>query len=289
MKIQCDVCSKEEASLFCCADEAALCKACDQRVHHANKLAGKHQRLPLHLPPSSKQSPLCDICKEKRAFLFCQEDRAILCRDCDIPIHTANELTAKHNRFLLTGIKLLAPSDTEPSVVESVVKPTIVPKVAAAPPVKALQSPAPASGNGNEKNEIGCTTSISDYLIKTIPGWHVEDFLDTVGTGFTDSIDLPSVDGLCKTEEMLKYMEPNFSGDFGYGGPLLHNQVFQVPDIPVPAQSLNELMNCYRRGMNVKPSNNLRDVDLLKAQMLYNDDGFTVPQISRPGKRGRWC
>ncbi|MCD7459087.1 hypothetical protein HAX54_040049 [Datura stramonium] len=44
MKIQCDVCNKKEASVFCVADEAALCDSCDHRVHHANKLAGKHQR-----------------------------------------------------------------------------------------------------------------------------------------------------------------------------------------------------------------------------------------------------
>lgn len=63
MKIKCGVCDKEEASMFCCADEAALCDACDQRVHHANKLATKHLRFSL-LQPSCKQSlPLCDICQ----------------------------------------------------------------------------------------------------------------------------------------------------------------------------------------------------------------------------------
>lgn len=67
MKIQCDVCNKDEASVFCTADEAVLCAACDHRVHHANKLASKHQRFSLHLP-SSKQIPLCDICQV--SFLF---------------------------------------------------------------------------------------------------------------------------------------------------------------------------------------------------------------------------
>nr|GMD85724.1 B-box zinc finger protein 21-like [Ipomoea batatas] len=41
MKIQCDVCEKEEASIFCTADEAALCEACNHHVHDANKLAGR--------------------------------------------------------------------------------------------------------------------------------------------------------------------------------------------------------------------------------------------------------
>lgn len=66
MKIQCDVCSKEEASVFCSADEAALCVGCDRRVHHANKLASKHIRFSLQLPSSSSssdESPRCDICQ----------------------------------------------------------------------------------------------------------------------------------------------------------------------------------------------------------------------------------
>ena len=69
MKVQCDVCAAEAASVFCCADEAALCAACDRRVHRANKLAGKHRRFSLlsPAPPSSSSGqpppPLCDICQ----------------------------------------------------------------------------------------------------------------------------------------------------------------------------------------------------------------------------------
>ena len=68
MKVQCDVCAAEAASVFCCADEAALCDACDRRVHRANKLAGKHRRVSLLHPCSSSSAaaqkpPLCDICQ----------------------------------------------------------------------------------------------------------------------------------------------------------------------------------------------------------------------------------
>lgn len=69
MKIQCDVCNKHEASVFCTADEAALCDGCDHRVHHANKLASKHQRFSL-LRPSPKQHPLCDICQVNQSTTF---------------------------------------------------------------------------------------------------------------------------------------------------------------------------------------------------------------------------
>ncbi|MBA0751398.1 hypothetical protein Gogos_000326 [Gossypium gossypioides] len=56
--------------------------------------------------------------QERRAFLFCEEDRAMFCRECDLSIHRANENTQKHNRFLLTGVKLspsLSLNPTSPS------------------------------------------------------------------------------------------------------------------------------------------------------------------------------
>lgn len=61
MKIQCNVCEAAEAVVLCCADEAALCWACDEKVHAANKLAGKHLRVPLSV--SSSSIPKCDICQ----------------------------------------------------------------------------------------------------------------------------------------------------------------------------------------------------------------------------------
>ncbi|KAK3158593.1 hypothetical protein QOZ80_2AG0139150 [Eleusine coracana subsp. coracana] len=174
MKVQCDVCSTEAASVFCCADEAALCDACDRRVHRANKLAGKHRRFSLlsPTPPSSSGSapqqppPVCDICQEKRGLLFCKEDRAILCRDCDVSVHTASELTMRHTRFLLTGVRLsaeLAACPAPPSEDENTSGSSAGDD--AAPPA------LPATSNGSD------SSSISEYLTKTLPGWHVEDFL----------------------------------------------------------------------------------------------------------------
>ncbi|KAL2507268.1 B-box zinc finger protein 25 [Forsythia ovata] len=104
MKIQCDVCEKAQATVICCADEAALCAKCDIEVHAANKLASKHQRLLLQC--LSNKLPPCDICREKPAFIFCVEDRALFCKDCDESIHSANRLAANHQRFLATGIQV---------------------------------------------------------------------------------------------------------------------------------------------------------------------------------------
>ncbi|KAG9140264.1 hypothetical protein Leryth_014705 [Lithospermum erythrorhizon] len=227
MKIQCDVCNKDEATLFCVADEAALCVSCDHKVHHANKLAGKHQRFSL-LHPSSKQIPLCDICQEERAFLFCQQDRAILCKDCDISIHKSNEHTQKHNRFLLSGVKLSekttlysasssscsspasaiaspvsstnsqsniatfdVPTVTPGNIIKKPLASTYVPPTKpVAPTVDAVSPTQPQGYNGQAMGDL--TSSISEYLIETLPGWHVEDFLDlssTTSNGFSKAIE----------------------------------------------------------------------------------------------------
>ena len=68
MRIQCDACEGAAATVVCCADEAALCGACDEEVHAANKLAGKHQRVPLLSDADAAAAaapavPKCDICQ----------------------------------------------------------------------------------------------------------------------------------------------------------------------------------------------------------------------------------
>ncbi|XP_062219571.1 B-box zinc finger protein 24-like [Phragmites australis] len=104
MKIQCDACEGAVATVVCCADEAALCARCDVEIHAANKLASKHQRLPLEA--LSARLPRCDVCQEKAAFIFCVEDRALFCRDCDEPIHVPGTLSGNHQRYLATGIRV---------------------------------------------------------------------------------------------------------------------------------------------------------------------------------------
>ncbi|KAI3717709.1 hypothetical protein L1987_69487 [Smallanthus sonchifolius] len=158
MKIQCDVCNENGALVYCSADEAALCSACDHRVHHANKLAGKHPRFSL-LHPDPKHSPVCDICQEKKALLFCQQDRAILCKDCDLAIHEVNDHTRNHNRLLLTGVKL-------------------------SPTASVYTSSSSDTRNDVVSGQQQKPLPISEYLIETLPGWHVEDLLDDT-TNFT--------------------------------------------------------------------------------------------------------
>ncbi|XP_051150904.1 B-box zinc finger protein 21-like [Andrographis paniculata] len=171
MKIQCDVCGRDGAAVFCVADEAALCAACDRRVHHANKLAGKHHRFTLIHSPSPKQAPVCDICQERKAFLFCQQDRAIMCRECDGAIHRANEHTRKHARFLLAGVKLspttslyAAPPSSPESATSGLSN--------SSEPVCTVSTPSTAKGTTGESEK-----SFSGTF--TEPGWHFDEFLDS--------------------------------------------------------------------------------------------------------------
>ena len=44
--------------------------------------------------------------QEAVGYVFCLEDRALLCRKCDFAVHTVNSFVSAHRRFLLTGIKV---------------------------------------------------------------------------------------------------------------------------------------------------------------------------------------
>ncbi|KAL1534807.1 B-box zinc finger protein 21-like [Salvia divinorum] len=271
MKILCDVCGKGEASLYCTADEASLCASCDHRVHHANKLAGKHQRFSL-LQPSPKHSPLCDICQERSAFLFCQEDRAILCRECDITIHKANQHTQKHTRFLLTGVRLSSsPALYSPE---------------SAPPTACTTVPAKGTTPAAQE-PFSATSSISEYLIETLPGWHVEDLLDSSS---------PSPSHFCKSAEndlVLPFWDDGLHCNSIYtSGFPTENMGIWVPQVQVhqnqnPNQSFLVNSSNNNVGFGLGNANGCRDPFIefstngIKSNRKRSDDNsFAVPQIS---------
>ncbi|KDP38585.1 hypothetical protein JCGZ_04510 [Jatropha curcas] len=299
MKIQCDVCSKDEASVFCTADEAVLCDACDHRVHHANKLASKHQRFSL-LHPSSKNFPLCDVCQEKRAFLFCQQDRAILCRDCDVPIHKANEHTQKHNRFLLTGVKLSATSalymsssssasdvnssDLVPDSKQSQHQPSVKP-VSVSLPKSNLSSigktlPSNSTVNKNLSSNtsvnrdgdnlvisdgIGSTSSISEYLMETLPGWQLDE-LDFPSTPFA---------GFCKPDDdgMLPFVDTDIGSNS-----IISPFSSETMGIWVPQAHPTQHYQQIGGQIGLKETKGTTNTKVNYRR--WSDDAFTVPQIS---------
>jgi len=104
--------------------------------------------------------------QERRGFLFCKEDRAILCRECDVPVHTASEMTRRHSRFLLTGVRLSSAPVDSPAASEE--------EENSGSPCNADSC---SGGGATATASASDGSSISEYLTKTLPGWHVEDFL----------------------------------------------------------------------------------------------------------------
>ncbi|XP_078167561.1 B-box zinc finger protein 21-like isoform X2 [Carex rostrata] len=194
MKLLCDFCSVEAASLFCFADEAALCNSCDYKIHQANKVASKHCRFSFLHPSSDdqaasshQQAPLCDICQKKRGFIFCKEDRAILCRECDLSIHTTSDLTRQHTRYLLTGVQLSSvPISSTPTIVEE------EEEVGDGSLYNVYnRDDAGASVSVLTETDSNVNTNNTQYFINAKYGWHVEEIMfNNAATTSTPAINI---------------------------------------------------------------------------------------------------
>ncbi|KAE8690649.1 B-box zinc finger protein 19 [Hibiscus syriacus] len=106
MRTICDVCESAAAIIFCAADEAALCRSCDEKVHMCNKLASRHVRVGLADPSNV---PGCDICENAPAFFYCEVDGSSLCLQCDMSVHVGGKRT--HGRYLLLRQRVEFPGD----------------------------------------------------------------------------------------------------------------------------------------------------------------------------------
>ncbi|KAJ0984237.1 hypothetical protein J5N97_002593 [Dioscorea zingiberensis] len=83
----CDTCRGSPALIYCRADSAFLCGTCDARVHGANRVASRHERV-----------WVCEVCEQAPAAVTCKADAAALCASCDADIHSANPLARRHER-----------------------------------------------------------------------------------------------------------------------------------------------------------------------------------------------
>ncbi|XP_039054552.1 B-box zinc finger protein 18-like [Hibiscus syriacus] len=106
MRILCDACESAAAIVFCAADEAPLCRTCDEKVHMCNKLASRHVRVGLANPAAV---PRCDICENTPAFFYCEIDGTSLCLQCDMIVHVGAKRT--HGRYLLLRQRVEFPGD----------------------------------------------------------------------------------------------------------------------------------------------------------------------------------
>lgn len=239
MKIQCDVCEKAPATVICCADEAALCASCDVEVHAANKLASKHQRLMLQ--SLSNKLPKCDICQEKPAFIFCVEDRALFCRDCDEPIHVAGSRSGDHQRFLATGIRVALSSSCNKDNG----------KGSSEPPENNTHIPTPKVPTAQQ--------SPSAF---TPSAWSVDDFLQLSDYESNDKKE-PSVG----FGELQWFSDIDIFQEQMTGGAMA---AAEVPEVPISPASSAAFYRSSKFGMsNKKP----------RIQLSDDDEYFTVPDL----------
>lgn len=98
--------------------------------------------------------------QDKAAFIFCVEDRALFCKECDEAIHSASSLAKNHQRFLATGIRVALSSSCNKDA------------------VKTQLEPQPPQQNSQQ---VGLKMSPQQLSSITSPSWHVDDLL-----GFPD-------------------------------------------------------------------------------------------------------
>ncbi|CAI9110897.1 OLC1v1010994C3 [Oldenlandia corymbosa var. corymbosa] len=145
MRTLCDVCESAAAILFCAADEAALCRACDDKVHMCNKLASRHVRVGLAIP---SDVPRCDICENAPAFFYCEVDGSSLCLQCDMVVHVGGKRT--HGRYLLLRQRVEFPGD-KPSRVED---PATLPPDEVKNKRENSQSHKPVTGDNKQNHKV---------------------------------------------------------------------------------------------------------------------------------------
>uniref|UniRef100_A0A1J3HKF5 Zinc finger protein CONSTANS-LIKE 13 n=1 Tax=Noccaea caerulescens TaxID=107243 RepID=A0A1J3HKF5_NOCCA len=95
----CDYCDTSVALVYCKADSAKLCLACDKQVHVTNQLFSKHFR-----------SLLCDSCDDSPSSVYCETERSLLCQNCDWQHHSSS--SSLHTRRPFEGFSG-CPSVTE--------------------------------------------------------------------------------------------------------------------------------------------------------------------------------
>lgn len=125
--------------------------------------------------------------QKKRGFIFCKEDRAVLCRECDLSIHTTSDLTRQHTRYLLTGVQLSsAPISSTPTIVED------EEEVGDGSLYNVYnRDDAGASISVLTETDSNVNTNNTQYFINAKYGWHVEEImLNNAATTSTPAINI---------------------------------------------------------------------------------------------------
>merc|ERR1712164_79978 len=117
MKLKCEMCPQDATFVVGCGNKTACSRCVTTR-----KCNPSRERAIEITQQDAKEMP-CDICKSNPVSVVCLEDRAFLCTDCDLKIHSANDFAGHHQRFAFTNAKMALPegvSKEKPEVPEHV-------------------------------------------------------------------------------------------------------------------------------------------------------------------------
>merc|ERR1712216_388126 len=103
MKLKCEMCPQDATFVVGCGNKTACSRCVTTR-----KCNPSRERAIEITQQDAKEMP-CDICKSNPVSVVCLEDRAFLCTDCDLKIHSANDFAGHHQRFAFTNAKMALP------------------------------------------------------------------------------------------------------------------------------------------------------------------------------------
>ncbi|XP_027116800.1 zinc finger protein CONSTANS-LIKE 13 [Coffea arabica] len=233
----CDFCGDAAALVYCRADSAKLCLACDRQVHSTNPLFTKHTRC-----------LLCDACDSTPATIFCSTHSSVLCQNCDWDTHTNSSFSAVHDRRPLEGF-CGCPSVTELLGIlgfEELGKKALL--VSDAPASAALKEASNTNSSRHDVDDAESVYELSDLLVWETPSIvSLDDLIMSSDSSFGRSLQAMGVPPLPKNrnatcgqhrEEMLSQLrqmsklEPNINCGQADVEPLVGFQ------LPVPEQNL---------------------------------------------------
>lgn len=127
------------------------------------------------------------IVQETVGYFFCLEDRALLCRKCDVAIHSANTYVSAHQRFLLTGVKV-GPETTGPGASSSSGMTQFSKKISEPDFHSILKRTAPVPSDGQFNKILPAQAGTVGNILPmntpvaggsgSIPQWHLDEYLD---------------------------------------------------------------------------------------------------------------
>lgn len=103
MKLKCEICPQQATYVVGCGNKAA-CNGCVK-----TKKCNPSQERATEITQQDAEAMPCDICKSNPVSVVCHEDRAFLCTNCDLKIHSANDFAGHHQRFAFTAAKMAIP------------------------------------------------------------------------------------------------------------------------------------------------------------------------------------